>query len=361
MTVGIITFYNTINYGALLQGYSLQKKINEFGIECEIIQYECESISKREKPIELTSIRNAKDLIKFITLKSSEESKFKKFNRFSSENIKYSKKVYTRESVKELSKDYESFIVGSDQVWNLNLSDGDYTYFLDFETDKSKKNSYAASFGYEEIPDKYKELSKQYLKEFNNITVREESGSKIIKNIIDRDAKVVLDPTMLLTSEEWLDISKLKPSEEKYILLYFIHNKKETFKFARELAKKKGLKLIYINISPKPAFGMKNVRDASPEEFLGLVKNAEYVITGSFHGTVFSINFNKKFFFEINKNKGNYNTRIANLVKALDLEDRAIDNIEDIDMPINYECVNKKLNELRESSICKLCEIINKN
>ena len=362
MNIGILTFYNTINYGALLQGYALNKKINQLGENCEIVRYECEAITKKEQPMELKNIKNIKDLIKFITLKSSEERKLSKFKEFSNKNIKYSRNLYNKKNVNDLCDDYDLFVVGSDQVWNLNITDGDYTYFLDFERNNKKKNSYAASFGYENVPKNYEEKSKQYLNEFNNITVREQSGSNIIKQLNNKEVPVVLDPTMLLTAEEWNEISDFNYKEEKYILLYFIHNKKETFKFARELSKKTGLKLVYISISPKPAFGMDNIRDASPEEFLGLVKNAEYIITGSFHGTVFSINFNKQFFFEIDKNKGNYNTRIKNLVELLDLEDRAIqDNNCNIENIIDYDSVNVKLNRLRDESINHLSNIIKNN
>lgn len=362
MKIGILTFQNTINYGALLQGYALNKKINEIDNNCEIIQYQCEAIDKKEQPMEFKNIKNIKDLIKFIMLKKSEENKLRKFKNFTQNYVSYSRKIYCRESIEQLSNDYDLFVVGSDQVWNLNITNGDYTYFLDFEKNRQKKNSYAASFGYEHIPEKYIENSKKYLNEFNNITVREQSGSLLVNELVSKDAPVVLDPTMLLTADEWYEISNVNARKEKYILVYFIHNKKETLKFARKLAKDKGLKLVYINISPKPAFGMENMRDASPEEFISLVKNAEYVITGSFHGTVFSINFNKQFFFEIDKNKGNYNTRIKNIVGLLGLEDRAIiDPDRYTDDTIDYNVINPKLDKLRDDSIEHLKNIILNN
>lgn len=357
MKIGILTFYNTTNYGALLQAYALQNKIHELGKECEIIRYDCEEITKREKAISFLEIRSIKELIKYIVLNSSQKKKFNKFIEFEQNFMMESKDIYDKNNIKESSEEYDLFIVGSDQVWNLSLSGDDYSFFLDFERDNEKKRAYAASFGYSQVPNKYLKNTEKYLKDFSKIAVREESGKAIVNSVVKKDAVVVLDPTLLLTKEEWFKVSSYKPKYEKYILLYFIHNKKETFKFARKLAKEKGLKLVYINISPKVAMGMKNLRSASPEEFIGLVKNAEYVITGSFHGVAFSINFNKEFFYETNKSKENYNSRIDNLIKILKLENRNINLSNSFDEEIDYKKVNNLLSEARENSINVLKEI----
>jgi hypothetical protein len=356
--IGILTFYNTINYGAILQAYALQKKINSFTVENEIIRYECKAIREREISSLSESFRSMKTLLKYLLINRYERIKKQKFESFTREYLSLSEQVYKRDNIVNSMKTYDSYIVGSDQVWNLNLTGEDYSFFLDFESNGLKKNAYAGSFGYSTIPVNYKERCAQLLSNFSISTVREETGKNIIKQLLDKEVPVVLDPTLLLQSHEWLELVDDTLKYNNYILLYFIHNKNETFEYARRLAKKTGYKLVYINISPKPGFGMINLRALSPIEFLNLFKNAKYIITGSFHGVAFSINFNKKFFFEKDKKVNSYNSRIENLISTLHLEEREIGILNNMEQDINYLEVDRKLEELRKESLTYLMKMI---
>ncbi len=352
--IGILTFQNTINYGAILQAYALQKKIDSFGAKSEIIQYECDAIQEREMPKALSSLRSVKGFFKYLLSDRAESRKRGRFHQFSQRYLTCSSEIYRKINIEKTVQLYDSFVVGSDQIWNLELTGEDYTYFLDFESDCRKKKAYAGSFGYETIPDQYKTNCAQYLADFSVLTVRENTGQKNIDGLLEKKVSVVLDPTLLLTEKEWDPIIDFHPKIGKYILVYFIHNKRETFKFARSLAKRTGYKLVYINISPKPGIGMKNIRYASPGEFLGWIKHAQYIITGSFHGVSFSINFNKKFFFEINRHPNAFNSRILSLISILGLEERELGALGDVEKEMDYSTVNAKLNGLRRDSLFQL-------
>lgn len=359
--IGILTFTNTINYGAVLQAYALQKKLRDFNVKNEVIRYHCKAISEREAATLKGSIKSPKNLIKYILVNRHEKKKREKFDAFERNNMSFSSFCYDRENIKEACNRYDGFVAGSDQIWNLNITGGDYTFFLDFEPEKSKKMSYAGSFGYSKIPEPYQERCAKLLADFTYITVREQAGKDIITRLTGEEVPVVLDPTLLLNGEEWLQLvgngRKSNPYGD-YILLYFIHNKKETLRFARSLSKETGCRLVYVNISPKPGIGMLNLHSPSPIEFLSLIYHAKYVITGSFHGTAFSINFNKQFFFEKVKNPMKYNSRIENLVAGLKLEDREVGLQKDWRREIDYTKKNRILEDYRKESLMHLKRMV---
>ena len=346
MRIGIITFINTINFGASLQAYALQEIIKESGNDVEIIKYVNKKIEEKETNSK-SSIFNLKGVFKKMIMGKGIKSKIIAFQKYEQANIKFGE-VLTDDTINSINEKYDMFITGSDQVWNMRITDGDWKYFLDFVKDNNKKVSYAPSFGNDVFPNEMKEKASYYLKDFSALSVREESGKKLIEEILGRKAEVVLDPTLLLKKEEWQKRILFKPKIKHYILVYFPHNKKIVFDFVKRLKDKTGLPVIYLSISPKIQKGVKTIYNASPDEFLGWIQNADYVVTGSFHGTAFSINLNKQFFYEPSGN----GSRIDNLVRLTGTQERSIlnENIlvgEDID----YKMVNKKLELEREKSI----------
>lgn len=358
--VGILTYHNTTNYGAILQAYALQKKLIESGNDCDIIDYRCEAIEKNYKIIKINQSKNIKQLIKSILANSNKKCLKEKFEKFKDENLKISKDNYNRENINEVNDKYDEFVVGSDQVWNLNLCGGDTTYMLDFVKEDKKKNSYAASFGYNEVPKKYVDTTKRMLNTFKNICVREEQGKKIIQDLIEKQADVTLDPTLLLNKKQWYSLIKNSDKNEKneeFILLYIVSPNKEIINFTKRLAKKEKCKIIFINNSIKNVFGMKNIKTAGPEEFLKYIKDAKYVVTTSFHGVAFSINLEKQFFYGLSSENNNFNSRIENLINILGLQDRKIKNEIDNYKKIDYKKVNNILEEQRISSIEKIKNI----
>lgn len=345
MKIGILTFHETLNYGAVLQAFALEKYIQMLGYDAECINYRCNAVYAREFPQSLKEAKSLKNKVKYIFGEKNFKSKEQSFKNFQMKWMDISSIQYDRSNIEDSEKKYACFIAGSDQIWNLILTDGDTTYFLDFVTDLKKKNVYAASFGYASVPEKYVASTTKVLnKKFNNISVREVQGAEIIKEITKNDVDVVLDPTLLLKANQWREILNLRSEKkDRYIFVYLPHDKKSVFTFAKQLAKKTGCIIYYANITYIPYPGVKNFFDLSPREFLSMIDKAEYIITGSFHGTAFSINFGKQFFYEDSIASGKNGSRVANLVKMLGLKNRRIPQFFTIDSKIDYTEVHKKL------------------
>lgn len=345
-----ITHHTVLNYGAVLQAYALQKAIKKLGYDSEVLDYD----SERVKRVYITSLKQVKTLkhfIKYVFFPYDKKRK-RKIQKFVDKNIIVSKRKYKKEELVDSNEIYDLFITGSDQVWNLRLHEGDTSYMLDFVTDMNKKGSYAASFGYNEVPEEYKEVTKKYISNFKYLNIREKQGVDIVNNLVNREGNVVLDPTFLLEKEDYKDIEIPIKETKPYVLLYNLTKSKTIVEFAQKLAKENNCELIVINTELKKVSNGKNVRDASPEEFISYIKNAKFVVTSSFHGIAFSIIFNKQFYYELNRNKINNNSRLENISSTLGLESReiaSVNNFKNLEL-INYKEVNSKLEDLRNNS-----------
>lgn len=355
--IGTLTFHNTTNYGAMYQTYALQKAIFRMGYDNEVIQYICPEIEKNESPIVLKSTTNPRVWIRGLLMNRHIRNKKNKFSSFFEKNIKHSPHTYKRDDLKSIACNYERVIVGSDQVWNTEITNSDYTFFLDWIENSKMKHSYAASFGYEDVKGDF-EYQKELLSEFSSLNVREKTGKSIIKSLIEKDANVVLDPTLLLEANEWDRFVDKRIIEKPYVFVYLITRTKENFRFIRRFAKNNGLSIIYINDYIKVQHGMKNIRAASPEEFLNYLKNAQYVITGSFHGLCLSLNYNKDFVITLATH--NKNSRIIDLLDLVELNDRVLDVNKETITRIDYSKVNEILKKERLKSLQELknvCEM----
>lgn len=351
--IGILTFQNTTNYGAVLQTYALQHFFQKSsGMQVEVINYLNKAVTERESPVNFSSIRGLKQLIKFLLNHRPEVRKTKNVKLFCQHHIKYSRQVYLEDSNPDFSE-YYAILTGSDQIWNLFLTNGDTKYMLDGY--KGKGYSYAASIGQENI------LTPKALNAIRNlrmISVRE----TIAKNELHQlniDAELVCDPTFLLSKEEWYHLLPTTTKVRgKYILLYQMTSSENIYKFAKELAKKKGATLINANPISLQIFKSKCIRDASPLEWLSLIKNAECVVTNSFHGLAFSINFEKEFYTEIRANEAKNSSRITSLLNILGLDDRNIASPSFEFGSIDYASISPKLNDFRDKSFDFLDRII---
>lgn len=360
--IATIAFHRAINYGALLQVYALQKKIEDLGGECIILDYRNALLESKHKKMKITYCKSVVDLRRLTFLAKDNNKKYDKFKVFSNEYLKLSNLYETIDELKKDEKNYDKFITGSDQVWNSNITGGDPAYFLNFTDDISKRNSYAASFGFEEIPEEHRELYYDMLKDYNYMSVREEQGANIIKSLFNKDIPTVIDPTLLVSKEEWYQMSIDYKKHKRYILIYGFGGSKNLMGFAQNLSKKTGCKIVHISNPYFKKIGWKYERSPGPKEFLGLVKNAEYVLTNSFHGTAFSINFNKNFFVEFLPESQNVNSRLINILKLFDLEDRQImsEDTSISDNVIDFERVNKMLDFERNKSQQFLKDLINR-
>lgn len=373
--VGILTFQNALNYGALLQAYALQEKCRELGYDTKIINYRNPAFYNAyfdvyhmehiiyENLYDFTEGRGTvyrvrtmlENLLHHDRMQIA-RNKIERMSAFIKNYFRLSKE-YTPGEIKNANEEFDTFIVGSDQVWNMSSCRFDLSYYLNF-TDK-EKISYAASIGKEWITGFEYDHMKQYLPSYRKISVREGKAKEIIQERIGIESSVVLDPTLLHDRVFWskiADTSSLK-REKEYVLIYALHKQTNLVAFAEKLAKEEGLELISLSELP---FTMehKTVLDASIEDFLYLMKNAKYVLVTSFHGLAFSINFNQDFYYELEKTIPNNNSRLVDLCTKLSLSDREIVENMERKAPIDWEKVNEKLNEERKASVQFLADAL---
>lgn len=341
----IVTFYNAHNYGAVLQGYALKATLEKMGHLCGVMHYENDFMTRQYRPRPCNNRSSIKGRLAALLTYPVRISKYNIFRKFI--------ESYLADIDKNECGDDVYYISGSDQVWNYSMTDFDKTYFLDFVKYGKYKNSYSASFGFDEIPAEYKGEYKSLLESFNKISVRETAGAKIISDLIGKTVPVTLDPTMLLTPSHWERIAPDKYRHKKYILMYLMVETDTIFSFANKLKAETGLDIIYINDNIfRRRKGIKYRLNVSPREWVSLFLNASYVITNSFHGTAFSINFNKSFFVELLPPQFNVNSRLENILGLFGLENRLIKNgsTKNPTEKIDYIKINKILENERKSS-----------
>jgi hypothetical protein len=356
--IGILTFHNAYNYGAVLQAYALKKVIGNNG---EIINYS----NNYFKTLEFFLKKNndiKRKILKVMFYRKFKEriDKFHLFQQLLVDN----KPLIEDNELYKLNDTYDLFVTGSDQVWNLQCSGYKTAYFLDFVQQAKKKNSYAASFGSDHISKDNIQIIQKSLKDFQNISVRETSAKSIVEKLTGREVPVVLDPTLLLTNENWDELLynfKIKNKEKnKYILLYTVLNGDKIADYARKISKKTGLKLYCITSSLRPQYGMKCIRNAGPLEWLSMVKNAEIIITNSYHGLAFSLIYNKQFYIELLPPPSQSNARILDLLEDLKLTDRIINDKNNLnDNTFSYKNINDVIEKKRQDSLNFLKETIN--
>ena len=364
--VAIITFQNAVNHGAVLQAFALQSFLSKENL-VSILDYRCPSIDLAYYP-KKSRVQKLKGFIKkFVFPKYSHQVSLK-MKRFSSFKQKYLllTKTYNSTTISNANKDFEVFITGSDQVWNPEITGFDSAYFLNF-VDKKTKISYAASFGSDELDYKSKLFIKEHLSNFDNISLREESGITLLNEITGEQTQtLVCDPVFLLSPEEWMSSLAISKKEtKKYVLVYCVQNPTYCIKFAVDYAKKKHLKVVYLNHdgTRKKQKGCLNNYDSGPREFLSFLLNAECVITTSFHAIAFSLIFNVPFFYELSLNKVNKNTRIIGLSEYFGFQHRMIASpqYDGSVLEINWSKVNESIVSLKNESVefLRKCQLIN--
>lgn len=381
--VGLCIQFNKVdNYGTVLQAYATIKSIASIGYEPRIIEYQKKynlkfifsqlprifeasnwTGTKRKKRIK-KGLKNSK---LFREYTESRKNSFKSFRnrRFRSDLIDT---FVGYDSLKKGSSSYDAFLVGSDQLW---LPSGVKTNFynLMFVPNEIKKVSYSTSFGVSEIPKKQRKEYRIFLNRFSALGVREKSGVEIIKDLTNRDACLVCDPVMLLERKEWDAEIATFPSpvpygNGEYVLSYILGDNMEARNFAKKMASRLNKKLVTIKftedyISFDEYYGDYSPKDVSPEQFIKLIKEAYCVVTDSFHGTAFSIIYEKDFyvFYRFaNTYKYSKNTRIDNILAKFRLEDRLIKDINSYTdyERIDYSKIANVLSDWRKESLAFL-------
>ena len=364
MDVKVITRHAPTNYGSLLQAIATIRIINSLGHNCKIIDYQ----RKDERGLQMILAalklkpnwnKNFFTKLVYCLLRYPEESFAQRV--FDIMRKKYLCMTPRYNSIESLSGlDADIYVTGSDQVWGSVIT-GDYdpAYFLSFANDSSKKIALASSFGKTNFSDKTIQEYREMLSRYDNITVREDVGVEMLRNMgLSCDGQI-LDPTLLLTAKDWSEYIISKPKLDNYILIYQLHNNPKVNHFAELLSKKTSLPLI--RISPY----LHQINRCGKllylprlETFLSYFKYCTFLVTDSFHGTAFAINFNKNF-YEILPNN-NTDSRNKSILKLTGLLDRIVTDSIHCSLPlsINYDTVNNIINSEREKSINKIKSII---
>lgn len=342
MKIGILTILNVNNYGAELQCCALYRKLHEMGYDAEVVNYlfgiHPEHRLKGEKrTVPIPFIQDVKvrmlPIVQNLFCLFHQKNKRIRNGRFEEFHRKYNRltgKVYPSvKSLYDASFDYDVICIGSDQVWNYMKGYSLEPFFACFDKNGTKKISYASSIGLSAISKEAEDAFKKGLSGFSYISVREQQAADMLGNLLHRDIDVVLDPTLILDHQEWLEVANFDMCpKEKYILVYIVTIKPCDYvlTLARHIAKQRNLKIVRICRDAYPERSGNDVQEiltAGPSDFVGLFARAEFVVTNSFHGTVFSVNFSKPFYSVI-KNRYSTNSRLTSILQKLKLEDRII-------------------------------------
>lgn len=373
MKIGIVTWFHHRNYGTILQAYALQKFLKNNGYNCALVNYIPINNKTILEKIKLgnfnhriaSKIESAKFKFLGSNIKDMLVEKNKSFENFATNNIDFTEKAQTSSELFRLNETIDCFICGSDQIWNPENFNG--VYYLNFVNEKNKKISYAPSFGVSHIPTSKTEEIRQLVNKFDWLSVREDKGASILKELTQKDVEVVVDPTLLLSKTDWDQISANPIINEDYILCYFLGDRKEYWKAVENLQRMTKYKVIIIPARFNSYLKKYEIRTStSPQEFIGLIKNAKLVLTDSYHGVIFSLKFERDFYvfkrFE-DKDKRSQNSRIYNILKMLNLEERLVDynflkDYKDNCSIENYDEINKVLSRKIDDSTAFLKKVL---
>ncbi|MBR3355499.1 MAG: polysaccharide pyruvyl transferase family protein [Oscillospiraceae bacterium] len=354
---GIITYHFAVNYGAILQCYALNRAINNLNIDCRVINY----VSEKQQNNNSLYRRGKNNIIKNIVLipfHKLRKQRAERIQQFSKEYLNLTYKVNSIEQLEDqvANEGFNYLISGSDQVWNPHIEDFEPAFFYPFES-KAKKIGYAVSVGKAQEQDLMPYAD--WIRQFSNITVREESSEKLIGKLAGHDVSSIVDPVFLISKAEWTELINKSDysakADEQILVCYFVRTVQldKKIEAAQSIADELHLKLVII--SPritKYNFTKTVVSNAGPLEFLLYFNLASYVCTDSFHGTVFSALLNKQFStFERKEDKRD--GRKIDILKKLHLENRIqyLDEALEIGNIIDYETINPLIDEIRADAL----------
>lgn len=392
MRVGILThYYDSQNFGGNLQAYALCRALNSLGADAEQVSFSLRSQKYDEyehipqpprhkrilKKLRLNYIlawlrakrlqKWAKKQERIFNISARRKAAFENFNKV---QIPHSSEIYSNSNIQSCLENYDAFITGSDQVWNLKWYFK--AFFLDFVPSDKIKISYAASISLPELSDSQKSVFKNSLKSFDAVSVREKSAIDLIKDLSCVPVVESLDPTLLLGKDDWDSVASDRIIEGEYIFCYFLGSDPALRKLSKKFAQKRGLKLVNIphaggNIKYcDKNFGDINLYDATPNDFLSLVKHAKYVLTDSFHSVVFSYIFKKQFFVFNRSVYDDMNSRIVDICDLFGTQDRYCSDSEKASLkymcslpPTDYEKENPAFEAKKTESLTFLKNNLN--
>ena len=360
MKIDVITLHRVRNYGSSLQTLATQMFLNELGCEAEIIDYYPERYSSKGL---LKRLKNKSKklgsysillLMAKIAIVPSYYKKHLVFDEFLRKHINLTDKTYYSEQ--DLMNDIpkaDAYCTGSDQVWNSHWNEGvDRPFYLSFLPDDAYRFSYASSIGSEKLKDDEKREVSPMLEKYKHISVREDSGVAILQDMDISNAVQVLDPTLLFDAKTWTPYVSDRYKNQKYVVTYNLHHDKRIDQFAAKLSQKYDLKVLNISYNWHDIIRSGQlVWCPTIEEYLGLIRDAAYVVTDSFHATAFSLIFGTKF---IDIFPEQASARLRSILKLTNTENRGFDEmptLEAADDVTDFDVVHEILRNEREKSV----------
>ena len=367
------------NYGSVLQAYALQRKIKELGFASEIIDYRFPN--KRRKPNFQSRLKSALGNIIDFSLGLHSNRKSMKIKQFLDSHLIMTPRSYaTSSELMQNPPKFDLYITGSDQVWSPHHVKDDLSFLFSFASPDAPRISYAASFGKGTIPENLQTNYSELLKRYGAISVREQSGVDQVRQLADKSAEWVCDPTLLLTKEEWTQMESCPQKKVKqpyllaYILTYSFNPYPGITRLIHQIAQQMNLQVVLLNGPKKDFFAPRTslVNDAGPEEFIHLFQNADFIVTTSFHGTAFALNFEKPFISVVYNKKTAENIkcdkyqkdeRVVSLLSKMNAEDRALTPQQELSVPLkmNYSKITPELVKFRKLSLSYLKNAIESN
>lgn len=344
--IGIITIHSDLNYGAALQAYALNQYLRNQGYDSEIINYIKIPNHPRQYPFP-----------KNIAYWLMNRPRFLRYRKFLKSSVTAKEWHSVEELMNGFNEPFDVLISGSDQVWNPTcgglVDKLNPCYYLAFaQSGQYKKVAYASSLGSYRFNAEERVHVKEWLDDYHHLSTRESSGAEHLKEILGQEVKVVLDPTLLLDSEQWRKASRPVRVKSKYVLVYYIDEIAECVEYARKVADKHDWKVVMMSNTFNRFPGVdQNIPFCGPAQFLWLFGHAEYVVTNSFHGTAFSVNFNRPFISVIKRNSPQ---RAQTLLAGVGLPERLLTDVAQVNgLPdeIDWNATNAKLDALRRDSM----------
>lgn len=360
--VGVLTMHRVCNYGSALQAWATQTILQHMGFEVRLIDYVYPNDYHRlffpSISLKTKILRALMNCVYHHPMKKKEDA----FRQFRKKHFLCTSQIDTKERLLSISQDFDVYLVGSDQVWNMDVLHEDYSFYLDFIPDDKLKVSYASSFSKSDLNNYDIKKIGLLLDRFKAISVREKNGQKIIKELINKDVPVCLDPSLLLERRDYLPLAEESTIkvEGDYILVYVLNYAFDPYPFAthfiEELSRKSGRKVVCIDFSHRQHLKVQkciHFHDAlGPAEFLWLFMHASVVVTTSFHGTAFALNFEVPFYSIVN-NVETGDDRMLSLIRECGAESQVVykDSIYRFNSSeMDWEIVRRKISDLRELS-----------
>lgn len=347
MKVGILTFHNAYNYGAVLQTYATQEIVKSRGHEVEIINYHNKKVDRHyvKKIPRRKFYRIPLALIGKYFFNKRKEA----YERFIDKYLHITKEVLRSAENVTLDK-YDVILIGSDQLWNKKITGGwDKMYWGEFKTSfATRKVAWSVCMNYTDLNEDDILFIKKHLENFDLISVRESDLLSFISTLTSKKVYQTLDPTLVLPAQKWDEVCH-EVKEKGYIAVYAVKDEEKVIAFARSIASKQNKPLVIIRSYSKWYFTSENKEYAGPDDFLSYIRHADMVVTTSFHGTVFSIIYQKQFICPVFRD----NVRVDSLLESLHISERRVMSIDEYNSlpPIDYTGVKRDLNDLREETL----------